>query len=87
LRQEGLKPLFEALERGFNHFNIDFYLVGATARDTWFAQIEKTCVVCANKYIAKKLLTFHVLSLVPGCSISVPSGMKKLKLPSGKRLL
>jgi predicted nucleotidyltransferase len=37
LRQEGLKPLFEALERGFNHFNIDFYLVGATARDTWFA--------------------------------------------------
>lgn len=38
LRQEGMKPLFEALERGFNHLNIDFYLVGATARDTWFAR-------------------------------------------------
>ena len=38
LRQEGLKSLFEALERSFNHLNIDFYLVGATARDTWFAQ-------------------------------------------------
>jgi predicted nucleotidyltransferase len=37
LRQEGLKPLFEALERGFNLLGIDFYLVGAIARDTWFA--------------------------------------------------
>lgn len=37
LRQEGLKPLFEALERGFKALNIDFYLVGAIARDTWFA--------------------------------------------------
>lgn len=37
LRQEGLKPLFEALERAFKALNIDFYLVGAIARDTWFA--------------------------------------------------
>lgn len=37
LRQEGLKPLFKALERGFNLLEIDFYLVGAIARDTWFA--------------------------------------------------
>lgn len=37
LRQEGLKPLFKALERGFNALEIDFYLVGAIARDTWFA--------------------------------------------------
>ena len=37
LRQEGLKPLFEALERGFKLLGIDFYLVGAIARDTWFA--------------------------------------------------
>lgn len=37
LRQEGLKPLFEALERGFKALHIDFYLVGAIARDTWFA--------------------------------------------------
>jgi len=37
LRQEGLKPLFEALERGFNLLGIDFYLIGAIARDTWFA--------------------------------------------------
>lgn len=38
LRQEGLKPLFEALERGFDALGIDFYLVGAIARDIWFAQ-------------------------------------------------
>lgn len=32
IRQEGnYKELLEALERGFNKFNIDFYLVGATA--------------------------------------------------------
>ena len=37
LRQDGLKPLFEALERGFNFFGIDFYLIGAIARDKWFA--------------------------------------------------
>ena len=37
LRQDGLKPLFEALERGFKLLGIDFYLVGAIARDTWFA--------------------------------------------------
>ncbi|MBI2269279.1 MAG: nucleotidyl transferase AbiEii/AbiGii toxin family protein [Bacteroidetes bacterium] len=36
LRQEGLKELFEALERAFNALKIDFYLVGAIARDTWF---------------------------------------------------
>lgn len=37
LRQEGLKPMFKALEKAFNAMGIDFYLVGAIARDTWFA--------------------------------------------------
>ena len=32
-----MKPLFEAIERGFKLLGIDFYLVGAIARDTWFA--------------------------------------------------
>jgi predicted nucleotidyltransferase len=36
VRQGGnYKELIEALERGFNKFSIDFYLVGATARDVW----------------------------------------------------
>ena len=36
IRQEGnYKELREALERGFKKFDIDFYLVGATARDVW----------------------------------------------------
>jgi predicted nucleotidyltransferase len=35
LRQEGLKELFEALERGFKKFGVDFYLIGAFARDIW----------------------------------------------------
>ena len=36
LRQENLKPLFDSLERVFSELDIDFYLVGAVARDTWF---------------------------------------------------
>jgi len=36
LRQEpGIAPLFEALERGFKKYDIDYYLVGALARDVW----------------------------------------------------
>lgn len=31
LRQEGLKPVFEALENSFDKLGIDFYLVGAIA--------------------------------------------------------
>lgn len=35
LRQEGLKPLFDSLERACSALEIDFYLLGAVARDTW----------------------------------------------------
>jgi len=36
IRQEGdYQELLEALERGFSKFGIDYYLVGATARDVW----------------------------------------------------
>jgi len=43
IRQEGnYKELLEALERGFNKFNIDFYLVGATARDVWMQGVHDT---------------------------------------------
>jgi len=36
IRKEGnYKELLDAIERGFNRFSIDFYLVGATARDVW----------------------------------------------------
>lgn len=36
LRQSpAIADLLSALERGFNKFNIDFYLVGALARDAW----------------------------------------------------
>ena len=35
IRSEGnYKEIFEALERGFSKFGIDFYLVGATARES-----------------------------------------------------
>lgn len=43
IRQEGnYKKLLEALERGFNKFNISFYLVGATARDVWMRGVHNT---------------------------------------------
>lgn len=36
IRDEGqFKEIFQTLERGFFKFGIDFYLVGATARDVW----------------------------------------------------
>lgn len=36
IRDEGqFKEIFQALERGFFKFEIDYYLVGATARDVW----------------------------------------------------
>lgn len=38
LRQENLKDTFASFERAFTHLGIDFYLIGALARDTWFAQ-------------------------------------------------
>lgn len=37
LRQENLKGTFAALERAFVNLDIRFYLIGALARDTWFA--------------------------------------------------
>lgn len=38
LRQENLKDIFAAFERALQELDIDFYLIGALARDTWFAQ-------------------------------------------------
>jgi hypothetical protein len=38
LRQENLKDTFETLERAMQNIGVDFYLIGALARDTWFAQ-------------------------------------------------
>jgi len=38
LRQEALKDTFGAFERAMQTVNIDFYIIGALARDTWFAQ-------------------------------------------------
>lgn len=41
IREEGqFKEIFLALERGFVKFGIDFYLVGATARDVWMKGIH-----------------------------------------------
>lgn len=42
IRSEGnIKEVFEALERGFTKFDIDFYLVGATARDVWMRGVHE----------------------------------------------
>jgi predicted nucleotidyltransferase len=41
IRDEGqYKEIFQALERGFSKFGIDFYLVGATARDIWMKGVH-----------------------------------------------
>ena len=38
IRQGELKPVFNALEETFNALSIDFYLIGAIARDIWYAK-------------------------------------------------
>ncbi|RYE38057.1 MAG: hypothetical protein EOP48_27690, partial [Sphingobacteriales bacterium] len=41
LRQEAnLSEMLLALERGLEKFDIDFYLVGAVARDVWMSAIN-----------------------------------------------
>jgi predicted nucleotidyltransferase len=35
-----MRPTFDALERTFRKFNIDFYLIGAFARDLWLNHLE-----------------------------------------------
>lgn len=37
LRQENLNDTFASFERAFNQLGINFYIIGALARDTWFA--------------------------------------------------
>ena len=42
IRSEGnYKEILEALERGFSKFGINFYLVGATARDVWMRGVHE----------------------------------------------
>ena len=35
LKKEGLKETFEVLELAFKKYGIDYYLIGARARDLW----------------------------------------------------
>lgn len=39
LTPAGMNHAMAALQRGFNQFGIDFYLIGAVARDIWMSQI------------------------------------------------
>ncbi len=38
IREGLLKPVFDALEEAFEKLSIDFYLIGAVARDIWYAK-------------------------------------------------
>lgn len=40
-QQPEISAMLSALERGFEKFGIDFYLVGAVARDAWMSGINK----------------------------------------------
>ncbi len=39
--QSDISGMLSALERGFRKFEIDYYLVGAVARDVWMSGINK----------------------------------------------
>jgi|GEM_PF-4865231 len=38
IREGELKDVFDELEEAFENLNIDFYLIGALARDVWYAR-------------------------------------------------
>lgn len=40
MRYGDMAPTFEALERAFRKFDIDFYLIGAFARDLWLNHLD-----------------------------------------------
>jgi len=42
IREPGLKEIFDALEEAFLTVGIDYYLIGAQARDVWFSQAGMT---------------------------------------------
>ena len=42
IRKGELSEVFNALEEAFNETGIDYYLIGALARDVWYAQRSKT---------------------------------------------
>ncbi|MDQ6813455.1 MAG: hypothetical protein M3040_06965, partial [Bacteroidota bacterium] len=42
IRGGDLKEVFNALEEAFNAIGIDYYLIGAIARDVWFSGSNKT---------------------------------------------
>jgi hypothetical protein len=37
IREGELKEVFDELEEAFEYLKIDFYLIGALARDIWYA--------------------------------------------------
>lgn len=39
LQPAGMSEAMAALQRGFDHFGINFYIIGAVARDIWLSQI------------------------------------------------
>jgi predicted nucleotidyltransferase len=41
IREGGLKSVFQALEDAFNAIGTDYYIIGALARDVWFARGQK----------------------------------------------
>ncbi len=38
IRTKALRSVFEAFERAFTHTGVDFYVIGALARDYWFSK-------------------------------------------------
>jgi predicted nucleotidyltransferase len=41
LHPTGMAAAMAALQRGFDYFGIDFYIIGAVARDIWLSQVHE----------------------------------------------
>lgn len=47
-------PMLAALERGFKKLGIDFYLIGAVARDVWMHAIHTSLSTAPREIVNRK---------------------------------
>jgi len=98
VKEGELKEIFDILEQAFQRKGVDFYLIGAVARDIWYARGKKEfrrtndidfaiLIGSAADYIAvRQYLEEHIFFQVSDekmLTIQAPSGLQVDILPFG----
>lgn len=99
LRQQNLKELFKILEDVFTEFEVEFYILGAMARDAWYAKrkigsrttrdVDFALYVSTQEQydeIVKRLINKHGLSEIKGVPfrLQTPFGYTIDLIPFGE---